>query len=181
MISHPSPLSPPLGVPRGRGVPRVRHRGLVAVRPADAERYGVAVATTRQRLGGVRRWLVCPGCGGRRAALFARAGALACRRCWRLRYGSQLERLRNRLYRRAFALYDRIGTNYHVSPREHAKPTGMHWRTYRRLRALAERYDRAALGASVLLAVGPSDPFAPSARTWLAERPRRPGHPGKVR
>jgi hypothetical protein len=163
-------ISTSRAAPRRRG-PQVEFRALVPVTvdaPGDA-----GVVTTAQRLGGARRWLVCPGCARRRCELYrAPAGIDAqCRVCWGLTYRTPREPRSTRLYRRAFALYDRIGTNYHVHPRQHAKPKGMHHRTYWRLRRLAERFDAAAVGAAYLAAC-PRGPLADGCRTLLVAAPR---------
>lgn len=63
-----------------------------------------AVATSPCHLGGVRRWLVCPGCGVRRQTLYLLTAQLACRSCAGLRYPTQTM---NRRYR-AIASADRI-------------------------------------------------------------------------
>ena len=62
---------------------------------------GIRVESTRQRLGGVRRWLLCCLCGCRCAKLYLPAGEVnwGCRSCHNLSYRSsreahQAERLR---------------------------------------------------------------------------------------
>jgi hypothetical protein len=107
---------------------------------------GVKIAKTSQRLGGYRRWLVCPGCRRRCAELFLPAvGALQCRRCLGLAYLSQREIPEDRLYRRAFAIYDQINVDYSQHPRVRGpKPAGMRQREYWSLYERANDLDNRA-------------------------------------
>lgn len=58
----------------------------------------VQLVTTRQRLGGVRWWASCPGCGARVGvvAFDGDATALGCRRCLHLNYASTRQSLATR-------------------------------------------------------------------------------------
>lgn len=75
---------------RGRDRPRVVH--LTVWDRGVSTRLAVSVDLTDQRLGGVRPWLLCPGCGARRARLLLDGLRIGCRACMRARYSSQLAR-----------------------------------------------------------------------------------------
>ncbi|MDA2934410.1 hypothetical protein MYX82_08705 [Acidobacteria bacterium AH-259-D05] len=94
--------------------------------------------------GGIRPWFVCPGvvnghhCGRRVAILYLAGRYFLCRHCYRLAYESQREHRASRLVRKAQKIRRRLGGEpgfIHPFP---AKPKGMHWHTYQRLRAEAE-------------------------------------------
>lgn len=51
----------------------------------------IALDTTPCHYGGTRSWLMCPGCGNRRAVLFAVSGHFRCRACYQLAYSSTRE------------------------------------------------------------------------------------------
>jgi hypothetical protein len=57
-------------------------------RTADGEALAdtVAVASVPDRRYGWRLWLICPGCGTRRAHLYATGRGIGCRRCMRILY-----------------------------------------------------------------------------------------------
>jgi hypothetical protein len=80
-----------------------RARKTVTVHPRiTLTRYGpkdVALTTTPQPLGGERLWFRCPACDQRVGTIFAPPldDDLRCRKCWRLRYPSELHH-RNRHY-----------------------------------------------------------------------------------
>jgi hypothetical protein len=108
----------------------------------------VAIDTVPTPLGGVRRWMRCPRCDRRAAALYlppdSHVEEMACRMCHRLAYRSQRRSPRARWERRAHAIEWRLamdgafmGT---VPAREQlpldlveGKPKWMRWRTFYRL------------------------------------------------
>jgi hypothetical protein len=94
----------------------------------------VHLATTTPHFGGTRRWLVCPRCSSRRGALYVAGAVLACRTCLDLRYASQHETERDRLFRRAHKLRDRLGWGGGLADTDGGRPRGVHETTYRRLR-----------------------------------------------
>ncbi len=51
----------------------------------------IGLDTTSCHFGGERSWLMCPGCGQRRAVLFAVSGRFRCRGCHQLAYSSTRE------------------------------------------------------------------------------------------
>jgi hypothetical protein len=105
-----------------------------------------ALEGVAQPFGGVA-WMVRCECGRRVRHLYEPRddGRLRCRTCLDAVYPSQRQNGVDRLYAQAFAIYDRIGTDYSCEPRRHRRPKGMHRRTYERLRRRAEELDRRAL------------------------------------
>ena len=105
----------------------------------DPEASVVKLAITPCRFGGVRYWFQCPEpkCGQRIALLFHLEGRWACRRCLALAYRSQRERDADRALSRAQAIRKRLGGSPSLLAPFPAKPKGMHWRTYIKLRKTA--------------------------------------------
>lgn len=101
--------------------------------------WPVALQTTQLNLGGVRRWLTCRGCSMRRQVLYVRGKDLACRVCLGLRFESQHENRRSRLFRRLDKVRGMLGWTPGALAPFGEKPRGMHWRTYARLRSEAEQ------------------------------------------
>lgn len=102
----------------------------------EAVNYPVRLDWTPCALGGQRVWWRCPavGCGRRVAVLYA-GPVFACRHCWRLAYRSQREPEHERAGRRADAIRERLGWEPGFLNGGGCKPSGMHWRTFQRLRA----------------------------------------------
>jgi hypothetical protein len=100
---------------------------------------------TTTRFGGSRLWFRCPGCWQRCRVLFG-SWRIACRRCHRLRYGSQVESRSDRAIRGITRIVNRLdpeATCNDLPP----KPKGMHWNTYNRLADKYQDYDnRWAIG-----------------------------------
>jgi hypothetical protein len=91
------------------------------------------------------------------AKLYLGGRYFACRHCQQLAYQSQREAPYERMARRANAIRERLGWQYGIFEPPEGKPKGMHWRTFERLSANAERAAREALGAfapEALVAVG---------------------------
>jgi len=95
--------------------------------------------TTAQRLplkftpcnyGGTRPWFCCPSCGRGCAVLYLRGGAFKCRKCAKVAHGCQHENAADRARRRAHKAAAKLGP-------DGAKPKGMRWATYWRLRGEA--------------------------------------------
>lgn len=95
--------------------------------------WPVRIAQHKLHFGGYRRWLVCPTCKARREALYVDGHSIACRMCLGLRYASQHENVRDRMFRRANAIRKRLGWKPGTANPLGGKPKGMHWRTYQRL------------------------------------------------
>jgi len=106
----------------------------------------VPVTWTACHLGGHRPWFVCRGsssgryCGRRVAVLYGAGELFACRRCYGLTYASQREALYLRDAGKAQKIRMQLGGSPVMSDAFPAKPKGMHWRTYNRLR---QRHDLA--------------------------------------
>ena len=100
------------------------------------ESYPVRVDWTPCSFGGERPWFRCPvmGCGRRVAILYGGA-IFACRHCYRLAYPSQRETADDRAARRADSIRERLGWEPGILNGPGLKPKGMHWRTFKRLKA----------------------------------------------
>lgn len=108
--------------------------------------YPVWLNWTDCNYGGRRAWFLCPakGCGRRVATLYG-GTIFACRHCHRLAYGCQRERDYDRAARRADKLRHRLGWESGILNGSGCKPTGMHWRTFERLKSEHDAFLRAAL------------------------------------
>jgi hypothetical protein len=94
--------------------------------------------------GGERPWFVCSGhspdqhCRRRVAKLYGGVRRFACRRCCGLAYESQRLTPRARAEKKAAGIRVRLGGSEDLQAQFPAKPKGMHWGTYEKLRAKAE-------------------------------------------
>ena len=95
----------------------------------------VQLETTLCRLGGQRCWFTCPRCRKRVAILYERGKAFACRQCCGLGYASQKEGVGDRSTRQANRIRKQLGWPPGILNEAGGKPKGMHWQTYRRLKA----------------------------------------------
>jgi len=77
--------------------------------------------------------------------LFLRQGRFLCRVCHRLGYVSQLAASDDRPMLIAQRIRRKLGAELDLAVPFPLKPKGMPWRTYYRLRAKGERYERRAL------------------------------------
>lgn len=100
-------------------------------------KYSVSVTWTECNYGGQRAWWLCPAlrCGRRVAVLFG-GKVFACRHCHHLAYRSQREQPHDRAGNSADRIRDRLGWEPGFLNGHGPKPKGMHWRTFRRLRAM---------------------------------------------
>jgi len=94
----------------------------------------ISLDATPCTYGGERVWFRCPGCGGRRAVLYALRGAFRCRGCHHLAYSSTREDPYERSLRRGAELRRKIGgefgqPSWAIPP----KPEGMTQRAYLRV------------------------------------------------
>jgi hypothetical protein len=94
----------------------------------------VPFAFTDAHYGGQRRWFVCLGCGRRCRVLFG-GRYFRCRHCYGLRYETQYEPAFCRAASQAHEQRARLGQSGSLEDPFPPKPTGMHWKTYRRLKA----------------------------------------------
>jgi hypothetical protein len=108
--------------------------------------YRVRLASTHLHGGALRWWFICPvtvagrACPHRVRKLYLPPGArhFACRHCWQFRYTTQREDALDRALRKALAIRKRLGGSASVTEPFPAKPQGMWWETYRRLRRKSE-------------------------------------------
>ena len=111
---------------------RIEHDGLGVV-VHGTRVWPVQIDQHKLHFGGYRRWLVCPTCESRREALYVDGLSVACRVCLNLRYASQHENVRDRMFRRANAIRKHLGWGPGIANPLGDKPKGMHWQTYQRL------------------------------------------------
>jgi hypothetical protein len=91
------------------------------------------VATSPCHMGGVRRWLVCPGCRIRRQTLYIAAMRLICRECANLRYPTQAMNRRYRAIEKADGIRCRLGWEPGALRPWGGRPKRMRLTTYWRL------------------------------------------------
>jgi hypothetical protein len=103
----------------------------------------VPFAFTNQYLGGRRRWFQCKSCRRLCAVLYG-GTHYRCRKCWNLAYQTQHEDAATRAITKAGKLRKRLGGSECTDDPFPAKPKGMHWRTYERLRETADALDERA-------------------------------------
>jgi hypothetical protein len=96
----------------------------------------VSLAWTACTLGGRRPWFRCR-CDRRVALLYSTGGLFACRHCHGLAYQCQSETPTLRCIRRGRKIRMSLGAGFSYAEPFPEKPRGMHWKTYRRLRAAA--------------------------------------------
>jgi hypothetical protein len=112
----------------------------------------VPIVWTACFLGGQRPWFRCTAysgtqcCGRRVAKLYGASDLFACRHCYGLAFASQQESLRFRNINRSRKIRMRLGGVADLGAPFPQKPRGMHWSTYRRIRARGEAADRIAFG-----------------------------------
>lgn len=89
--------------------------------------------TTPCNYGGMRYWLTCPLCHGKKGILYLYYGGWGCRQCHNLTYACQQEQPWDRLARQADKIRDRLGWEQGCLNGRGYKPKGMHRSTYTRL------------------------------------------------
>jgi len=98
----------------------------------------VALDYTDCKLGGKRRWFLCPNCNRRCAILYP----LKCRICLNLHYASEHESPMDRMYRAAFKTRAKLGQpTGGLGPSFPPKPKLMRWHTYFKVRAKAQHLE----------------------------------------
>lgn len=85
--------------------------------------------------GGVRYWFKCPYCPRRAGVLYLSGGQCACRHCFKLAYQSECETDQDRLFRKANNIRAILGWRPGIAYPNGAKPKGMHWKTFNRMKA----------------------------------------------
>jgi hypothetical protein len=107
----------------------------------------VPITWTACHLGGSRPWFICSVyaggryCGRRVAVLYGAGELFACRRCYGLAYASQQESPLFRSLSQAQKIRRRLGGSPCTWDAFPGKPPRMHWLTFRRLAARAERLE----------------------------------------
>lgn len=98
--------------------------------------YSIGLERTDCHFGGERVWFRCPGrgCGRRVAKLYSVGRYYVCRHCGDLAYNSQREDASSRAMSKAQTIRKKLGASANLMEFFPAKPKGMHWRTYARLR-----------------------------------------------
>lgn len=110
--------------------------------------YLVALVATSQPFGGARWWARCDGCAGRCTLLLLTRPGWRCRRCVGACYPVTREGARDRAFRRARSVRERLGMGPNLCvPLE--RPRGMHWHTFLRLAEREERETSAILAGSL--------------------------------
>src|SRR5262249_22135832 len=106
--------------------------------------YRVYLNWSRPQFGGRRYWFSCPATGERAARLFLPSDGqrFMSRAAYRLAYACQREGPAERLMRKARKLHRALGGQGDELEAPD-KPKGMHWRTYERKLAAAQRADEA--------------------------------------
>lgn len=111
-----------------------------------AMEYPVRLEWTGCNLGGKRAWFLCPAQGcGRRVAILYGGSVFACRHCHKLNYQCQRETDDDRAVRRADKIRARLKWDAGILNGTGWKPKGMHWRTFKRLKAEHDAFVNAAL------------------------------------
>jgi len=101
--------------------------------------YAVPLEWTPCHYGGSRPWFRCPASGcGRRVAILYGGSVFACRHCYQLAYDSQHETPHGRALLKTQAIRVKLGGSPGLADPFPDKPKGMHWRTYYRMRQLAD-------------------------------------------
>ena len=95
----------------------------------------VQTQTSPCHLGGQRHWFTCARCSKRVAVLYAPGRYFACRQCGGLGYATQKESAGDRASTKADKLRKRLGWQIGILNGDGAKPKGMHWETYQRLKS----------------------------------------------
>ena len=103
---------------------------------------------TKQKLGGTRRWFLCLSCH-RRCSILYGGKWFRCRKCHNLAYSTQNEPAMYRGLTRAQKLRERLGGSLCIDDPFPAKPKGMHWKTYARIRINGEAYENRVHGISM--------------------------------
>ncbi len=110
----------------------VRFRYMLNGKPIE---HTVQLTQTACHYGGVRHWFRCDYCQGRVGVLYLSGGQCACRKCFNLAYKSEQETKQDRLFRKAGKIRGLLGWQPGIAHPDGAKPKGMHWKTFNRMKA----------------------------------------------
>ena len=95
--------------------------------------------------GGHRRWLACPGCGGRCSVMYSQNGYFRCRSCEPVRYTSQNCTAIDNYRTQARKIRERLNASMDLSIPITCKPRKMRTTTFKRLIEKEKHYNKAAL------------------------------------
>ncbi len=110
----------------------VRFRYTLDGKPVEHTIYLVQTACN---YGGVRHWFKCGYCHRQVGVLYLSGGQCACRKCFNLAYQVERETYHDKQFRKAGKIRDRLGWQPGIANPVGAKPKGMHWKTFYRMRA----------------------------------------------
>ena len=110
----------------------LRFRYTMAGKPVQ---HTVYLEQTDCHYGGVRYWFSCEYCQRRVGILYLSGCQCACRHCFKLAYKSERETTHDRLFRKADKIRRRLGWQPGIAFPDGAKPKGMHWKTFYRMKA----------------------------------------------
>lgn len=110
----------------------VRARYLLDGKPVE---HTIQLTQTACNYGGVRHWFRCPFCPRRVGVLYLSGGQCACRHCFKLAYKSERETYHDKQFRKADKLRAQLGWRPGIAYPDGAKPKGMHWKTFNRMKA----------------------------------------------
>ena len=101
----------------------------------------IYITRTPCHFGGSRPWFICPICHRRVGVLVCAGRLFACRQCHHLPYACQMESRSDRASRRIRKIQKRLGNPEWENVIDYwfPKPKGMHWRTYNRIVARADK------------------------------------------
>ena len=101
----------------------------------------IHIEYTPCHFGGSRPWFTCPRCLRRAGVLVCSGRLFVCRKCCRLPYSCQMESKSDGASRRIRKIQKRLGNPdwENVIDYWFPKPKGMHWRTYNRIVARADK------------------------------------------
>jgi hypothetical protein len=109
----------------------VRFRYSLSGKPVE---HTVLLTQTPCHYGGVRHWFRCGYCQRRVGVLYLSGGQCGCRHCFKLAYKSERESRHYRLFRKADKIRVRLGWGAGIAFPDGAKPKGMHWKTFNRMK-----------------------------------------------
>jgi hypothetical protein len=101
----------------------------------------IDIEQTPCHFGGSRSWFTCPTCFNRVGVLVGAGKLFKCRKCYQLPYMCQTESRSDRASRRIRKIQKRLGNPdwENVLYPRFPKPKGMHWKTYDRIVAKADK------------------------------------------
>ena len=97
--------------------------------------HTVQLTQTDCNYGGVRHWFMCGYCSRRVGVLYLSGGQCACRHCFKLAYKSERETYHDQQFRKANNIRELLGWRPGIIHADGAKPKGMHWKTFNRMKA----------------------------------------------